>query len=144
MVFDAQLVLHDGTAITADITPTSTTRSSGSAVIDLKKTPANGLDCVMIVGNDLAEASDTLLVTIQHSASEGSGYEEIARFPTLTKGTNMPGTFKLRFTSNKTLDGTTARYVRALIDITDDDSGGDFTVSGVEIMLANDAEHEWA
>ena len=85
MAFDEQLVLHDGTDITASITPTSaTTRTDGSIVLDLKKTPADGLDVVMIVANDLAETSDTLQVTIQHSATEGSGYEEIARFPLLT------------------------------------------------------------
>lgn len=140
MVFDANLVLHDGTEITADITPTSTTRASGSAVIDLKKTPATGLYAVMIVGADLAEASDTLAVSIQHSASEATGYETVASFPTLTQGSNMPGTWVLRFSANRMLDGSVSRYVRALIDVTDNDAGGDFSATSVEIMITPHAE----
>lgn len=127
-MFDSNLVLHDGTAITATITPTSTTRSSGSAVLDIKETAAKGMDLVLIVQNDLAEASDTLQVDLQESDTEGSGYVEIARFGLLTKGTGMPGTYNLRFNTQK-------RYIRALITATDNDSGGDFTVTGVYVLL---------
>ena len=48
MPFDNNLMLHDGTTITADITPTSTSRSSGSAVINLKKTTAAGMYAVTV------------------------------------------------------------------------------------------------
>jgi len=128
MAFDAENVFHDGTAITADISPVSTVRSGGSAVLDLKKTPAKGLSVAMIVAADLAEINDTMLVTIEESAAVDSGFVEVARFPLLTKGTGMPGTYILRFQSNK-------RYIRAKIDITDADVGGDFTVTGVYILL---------
>ena len=129
MTFDASLVLHDGTTITADITPVSTTRASGSAVIKIATTSAKGMAAVMIVGADLAETSDTLLVTIEESDTEASGYVEVARFPLLTKGTGMPGTYVRRFDSNKD-------YIRAKIDVTDADAGSDFTVASVYIMLA--------
>ena len=130
-MFDEDLIFHDGTAITATITPTSKTRSSGSAVLDIRETAADGITCVLIVQNDLAEASDTLQVDIQESDTEGSGYVEIARFPLLTQGTGMPGTYHLRFHSLK-------RFVRALITAVDNDSGGDFTVTGVYVMLTPD------
>lgn len=129
MPFDADLVLHDGTTITATITPVSTTRASGSAVIDLRKTAAKGMSAVLIMGADLAETSDTLQVSIQESASEATGYREVARFPLLTKGTGMPGTYVIRFATNW-------QYVRALITAVDSDSGSDFTVATCYVLLS--------
>jgi len=130
MAFDANLVFHDGTAITADITPTSATRTSGSAVLSIPGgTPAKGLAVVLVVGNDLAEASDTLQVTIEECATVDGTYVEVARFPLLTKGTGMPGSYVRRFDSNK-------EFIRAKIDITDADAGSDFTVASVHILLA--------
>jgi hypothetical protein len=126
-VFDSQLMLHDGTAITATVTPTSTTRASGSAVLDIGETAAKGIAAVLIVQNDLGAASDTLQVDIQESDTEGSGYVEIARFGLLTRGTGMPGTYSLNFSTQK-------RYVRALITAVDA-SGSDFTVTGVYVLL---------
>lgn len=127
-MFDASLMCHDGTTITATVTPTSTTRTSGSAVIDLKQTPAQGLSAVLIMGADLEGASDTILVTIEESDTEGSGYVEVARFPTLTKGTGMPGTYIIRF-------ATDLRYVRALITCVDN-SGSGYTVANVYVLLS--------
>ena len=127
-MFDASLMLHDGTTITGDITPVSTTASSGSAVIDLKQTSSLGMSAVLIMGADLEGTSDTILVSIQESAVEGSGYVEVARFPTLTKGTGMPGTYIIRFT-------TDLRYVRALIT-TVDSSGSGYTVASVYVLLS--------
>ena len=129
MPFDANLVLHDGTAITATITPTSLTRTSGSIVLNIKKSPAKGLAAVMIVAADLAEANDTMQVSIQECATVDGTYVEVTRFPLLTKGTGMPGTYIRRFDTNK-------GFVRALITCVDSDSGGDFTVTGVYILLA--------
>jgi len=130
MPFDANLVLHDGTTITADVTPTSATRTSGSAVLNIPGgTPAKGLAAVLVVGADLAEASDTLQVTIEECATVNGTYVEVARFPLLTKGTGMPGTYVRRFDSNKA-------FIRAKIDITDADAGSDFTVANVYILLA--------
>ena len=128
MAFDANLMLHDGTAITGDITPTSTTRSGGSAVLNIFKTAADGITAVLVVQNDLAEASDLLQVTIEDSATANGTYVEMARFPLLTKGTGMPGTYFLRFVSTKA-------FVRAKVVVVDDDSGGDFTVSGLYVLL---------
>ena len=132
MAFDALNMFHDGTAITADISPTSTARSGGSAVLDLRQTPYKGLGVVMIVSNDLAETSDTLQVTIEDCATVDGTYRERARFPLLTKGTGMPGTYIVRFDSDR-------QYVRAKIDVTDADSGSDFTVTGVYIFICPNA-----
>lgn len=127
-MFDDNLTLHDGTAITADISPTSTTRSSGSAVIDLRKTGAKGMAAVLILNADLAEASDTMQVTIEECATVDGTYVEVTRFGLLTKGTGMPGTYIRRFDTDK-------QYVRAKIDINDADAGSDFTVVAY-ILLA--------
>jgi len=127
-VYDANGLFHDGTTITADISPTSETRASGSVALNLKKTGVKGLSAVLIVGADLAEASDTLQVTMEECATVDGTYVEMARFPLLTKGTGMPGTYILRFQAEEA-------FVRAKIDITDDDTGGDFTVASVYIFL---------
>lgn len=121
MAFDANLVLHDGTAITASISPVDTTRTSGSAVIDLLSTyGVKGMAAVLIMAADLEAASDTLTITIEESAAYASGFVEIAAFPVLTYGTGMPGTYIVRFDAQK-------RYVRAKI-VVHDDSGGGYTV----------------
>ena len=128
MPFDANLELHDGTTITGTITPISLTRTSGSVVIDmlaLSSTPAKGMGAVLIIGTDLATAGNTIAVTIDHSDTEGSGYVQIANFPTLTKGTGMPGTYITRF-------NTTLQYVRALITVT----GTSYSAANVYILLA--------
>ena len=121
MVFDANLVMHDGTAITANITPVLTTRVSGSAVIDLLSTHGvKGMAAILIMAADLEGTDDTLTVTIEESTAYGSGFTEIASFPVLTKGTGMPGTYVVRFDASK-------RYVRAKIVVVDD-SGSGYTV----------------
>ena len=129
MPFDANLVMHDGTAITANISPTSETRTSGSAVIDLLQgtdaakggeTAAIGMTAVLIVAADLEGTSDTLQVTIEDCATVDGTYIERASFPLLTKGTGMPGTYTCRFTAFN-------RYVRAKI-VVSDFSGSGYTV----------------
>lgn len=128
MAFDALNMFHDGTEITGDITPVSTTRASGSAVLDLRQSPATGWAVVMIVGADLAETDDTLTVTIEECATVNGTYVEVATFPVLTKGTGMPGTYIRRFDTDK-------QFVRCKIVAHDDDSGTDFSATGVYIFL---------
>lgn len=129
MPFDENLVLHDGTTITADISPTSITRTSGSAVIDLKGTTVRGLYALMFLDEDLAEADDLLDITIEESDSVGSGFVEIARFPQITSAATADKIYELSFI-------TTKRYIRAKIDVTDDDSGGDFSVANCRVLLS--------
>lgn len=128
MAFDANLVLHDGTTITADIAATSLTSASGSACLDIRETRNVGLVAHLMVGNDLAEINDTLQVTIEHCATVDGTYVEVARFPLLTKGTGMPGHYQLLFS-------TFLQFIRAKVDITDADAGSDFSVAGVHILL---------
>jgi len=40
---DANLIFHDGTNFTATVTPASTTRSGGSAVLDMGKSGEEGV-----------------------------------------------------------------------------------------------------
>lgn len=126
--YDAQLVLHDGTTITGTITPTSKTRSSGSAVIEIKETPADGMVAVLNIPTDLAESSDTLDVDIQESDTEGSGYATIASFAQHTFGDTTPNVQFRRFL-------TTKDFVRAVITVVDNDSGPDFSVSDLYIDI---------
>lgn len=137
MPFDNSLVLHDGTTITADITPTSEARASGSASIDLQEGQvATGggikdMAAVLIMGADLAETSDTLQVSIEACATVDGTYVELARFPLLTKGTGMPGTYIIRFGVDPSY-----RYVRGNIDVTDADTGSDFSVANCYLLLS--------
>ena len=64
-------------------------------------------------------------VTIEESAAVASGWQEIARFPQVTAAQRERS---LSFVSN-------LRYIRAKIDITDNDSGGDFSLANVHILL---------
>lgn len=129
MALDNNLVLHDGTEITDDISPTSTTRTSGSAVIDLKGTAEKGMVAIMFVAEDLFETSDTLVVSIEGCATVDGTYEELARFATLTYGDDTVDTY-FRYFSTK------FRYIRAKINVTDDDGESDFSVSNLWIILA--------
>jgi len=128
MPFDSNLTFHDGTAITATVTPTSTTRTSGSAALDVGTggLPADGMSVVMIMQNDLEAASDTLIVTIERCATVDGTYQEVATFPTHTYGDGAQ-TRIIRVGSHQ-------RYLRALLTISDA-SGSGYTVSGVYIYL---------
>ena len=134
MPFDANLVLHDGTTITGDITPTSTTRSSGSAVIDLQKSASKGLSVVMTLNADLAESGDTLQVYLEESNSVDSGYTSVGIFPLVTQGDGVPARHLVKVVCKR-------QYLRARIDATDDDSGTDFSVASVNILLASASQH---
>lgn len=120
--YDSQLNLHDGTTITGTITPTSKTRSSGSAVIEMPGgTPADGMVAVLNIPSDIDGATDTLDVDIQDSDTEGSGYATIASFAQHTNGDATPNVQFRRFL-------TTKSFVRALITATDVGGSG-FTLA---------------
>ncbi|KKM61365.1 hypothetical protein LCGC14_1532470 [marine sediment metagenome] len=114
-MLDENNVLHDGTEITADLSPTSTTRTSGSAVLDLRKSPAKGLYAVVFQAENLDDPADLALISIEQS-SDLANWVELARFIDLT-GARAPDT-------QERLVKITARYVRAKIDVTDDDGSG--------------------
>lgn len=128
MPFDDNLVLHDGTTITADISPTSTSRISGSAVIDLRKTNVKGLFAIMFLDEDLAEADDLMVISIEES-SDLATWVELARFPVITSAATADVVYERAIISK-------LRYIRAKIDITDADSGGDFTVANCRVLLS--------
>lgn len=131
-MFDAKGIFHDGTTITADISATSLTRADGSAVLDLKETPATGLSVVALFKADIVGAADTVILHVQECATVDGTYVTIASFPLLTKGTGMPGTYIRRFASDK-------RYIRVHIDITD--AGGGFSLPTLYVYLATHPFH---
>lgn len=87
---DTNLSFHDGTNFTATVTPTSLTRSGGSAVLDVGKSGAKGLWVqatltAVVVGS----GSPTIDVKIQYSdsATFASGIEDGPSFPQYTTST---------------------------------------------------------
>lgn len=87
---DNNLIFHDGTNFTATVTPNSTTRSGGSAVLDVGKSGINGLNVelcltVAIVGS----GSPTIDAKVQYSdsATFASGVEDGPAWPQLTGST---------------------------------------------------------
>jgi len=132
MPFDASLVLHDGTAITADKTPTSTDRVSGSVCIDLgaglgggtagKGSGIKELAAVLIDPDGLTDTDDTVAIDIQACATVDGTYVTIASFTDLNgTGFDVARTEIIRFSVDPKY-----RYIRAYINITDN-SGSDFS-----------------
>lgn len=87
---DANLIFHDGTNFTATVTPTSTTRSGGSAVLDVGKSGIDGLWvelCLpaIVVGS----GSPTIDCKMQYSdsATFASGIEDGPAWPQLVPAT---------------------------------------------------------
>ncbi len=128
MPVDANLVLHDGTTITADISPTSLTRTNGSAVIDLGETTIKGLFALMYLDEDLAESGDTMVISIEES-SDLSTWVELARFPEITDAATADAIYERSIVSK-------LRYIRVKINITDDDGGADFSVANCRVILS--------
>ncbi len=125
-MLDENNVLHDGTEITADISPTSTTRTSGSVVLDLRKSPAKGLYAVVHQAEDFDASGDSAIVSIEQS-SDLANWVELTRFVDLT-GSRAPDT-------QERLVKVTARYVRAKIAVTDADGSG-LSIDNLVIALA--------
>ncbi len=84
---DADLIFHDGTNFTATVTPVSTTRSGGSAVLDVGKSGWNGLYVQLVLKTAIVGAgSPTIDAKVQYSDSStfASGIEDGPAFPQLT------------------------------------------------------------
>jgi len=87
---DTNLNFHDGTNFTATVTPTSTTRSGGSAVLDVGKSGVKGLWVELVLTAAIVgSGSPTIDVKIQYSdsATFASGIEDGPAFPQLTGST---------------------------------------------------------
>ena len=82
---DANLIFHDGTNFTATTTPVSTTRSGGSAVLDVGKSGLRGLPVSVCLAVAIVGASGTIAAKVQYSdsATFASGVEDGPSFPTL-------------------------------------------------------------
>jgi hypothetical protein len=108
---DTNMIFHDGTNFTATVTPVSTTRSGGSAVIDVGKSGINGLWVqAALTAAIVGSGSPTVDVKIQYSdsATFASGVEDGPSFPQLT-GSNAAGYRRALLCQSK------RRYWRALL-----------------------------
>ncbi len=123
MVFDANLILLDGTIDLSDSThtaPTSTTRdaATGAAVIDIRETSYVGLAAVLICQDAANGSTDTLTAFIEVSDAEafGSDVHEMGKFDlaAATKGvilgSEVPNIFVVRFHTKK-------QYVRLNVTV---------------------------
>jgi hypothetical protein len=125
MAFDSELMLRAASAgnLTAD--ETGTYKNLGAPII-------NPL-VVRIVVPAMAEANDTIVVTINLSV-DGVGVGDITIvLPTITKANVDLGVKEYFFTLPPTAD--TYQYVSADLNITDADVGGDFNAGAVQIGL---------
>lgn len=87
---DTNLNFHDGTNFTATVTPVSTTRSGGSAVLDIGKSGAKGLWVELaLTAVVVGSGSPTIDAKVQYSdsATFASGIEDGPAFPQLTDAT---------------------------------------------------------
>lgn len=87
---DNNLIFHDGTNFTATVTPTSTTRSGGSAVLDVNKSGEAGLWVELVNAAVITGAgSPTIDAKVQYSdsATFASGVEDGPAWPQITTST---------------------------------------------------------
>ena len=87
-----------GTAITAtESGATSTTRSGAKAVVEIDKCPLEGIPIEVIATIDTGteNGNGTMIVTIEASDTEASGYITVATFPTITQATAMRPAFRM-------------------------------------------------
>ncbi len=94
MAFDANLVLFDGSeAITAS-NPTSTTRTNGYAVLDIKETAAKGMVAALIVAvKGSMGDTDYVIGTIQACDTEDFSTGEVERLASFGGATHTEHTF---------------------------------------------------
>ena len=128
-MFDANMVLIDGTSTLTTGTHTPSTsassRSNGAIVIDIRETGASGLVAVLIL-SELGGAADSYTLTgfIEVSDNEnfGSIISEVGKFDILAAskgvilGIETPDIVLLRFATGR-------RYVRANLTVSNDFGG---------------------
>lgn len=108
---DANLIFHDGTNFTATVTPASTTRSGGSAVLDIGKTGVGGIWVQLaLLAAVVGSGSPTIDAKVQYSdsATFASGIEDGPKFTQLTALTAVGFRQSLLCQSKK-------RYMRVLL-----------------------------
>lgn len=110
---DTNLIFHDGTNFTATVTPTSTTRSGGSAVLDVGKSGAKGLWVQLaLTAAVVGSGSPTIDAKIQYSdsATFASGIEDGPKFTQLVDTGATPAGFR-----QELLCQSKKRYWRCLL-----------------------------
>jgi hypothetical protein len=107
---DSNLIFHDGTNFTATVTPVSTTRSGGSAVLDVGKSEEGLWVEACLTAAIVGSGSPTIDAKVQFSDSPtfASGIEDGPAFPQLTDATVVGFRRSLRCQSKR-------RYWRVLL-----------------------------
>ena len=122
---DALLVLRDGTSnLTADETLTTTVpRVYHQRPLVVK----------VLLPQDLAEASDTLKVTVKTTTTKKK--LEVTHTDLMTQGTGTyPKTLVLP------IPAINAQDISVVLDVTDNDAGADFNAGAVQVWLEESAE----
>jgi hypothetical protein len=130
---DANLIFHDGTNFTATVTPVSTTRSGGSAVLDLGKTGGMDLWAEAVLAVAIVGASGTIDVKFQASDSPtfASGIEDLGAIPQLNNTTTVvPYRRSIKIMTKR-------RYVRAALT-----TGGTVTTETLYVHLQSGPQRD--
>jgi hypothetical protein len=70
---DANLIFHDGTNFTSTVTPTSLTRTGGSAVLDVGKSGVRGLWVSISLAVAIVGSGGTILCNLQYAPDVAFG-----------------------------------------------------------------------
>lgn len=129
---DTNFIFHDGTTFTSTITPNSTTRSGGSAVLDVGKSGANGLWVTLSNKALMTGTTPTVDAKVQYSnsATFASGVETGPSFPQIT-GTTVAGYRR------SLLCQSPLRYWRAVLTC-----GGTVTATSMEVYIATGPQRD--
>lgn len=130
---DTNLIFHDGTNFTATVTPVSTTRSGGSAVLDMGKSGVKGFWVQAILAVAIVGAAGTIDAKVQYSdsATFASGIEDGPAFPQLNNtSTTVPYRRSL-------LCQTKRRYARVLLT-----KGGTLTTETLYVHVVSGPQRD--
>lgn len=130
---DANLIFHDGTNFTATVTPVSTTRAGGSAVLDLGKTGGMDLWAEAALTVVMVGAGGTIDVKFQasDSATFASGIEDLGAIPQISTASTLAGYRRAIKIMTK------RRYVRAVLT-----TGGTVTTETLLVHLQSGPQRD--
>lgn len=129
---DDNLIFHDGTTFTSTVTPASTTRTNGSAVLDVGKSGAAGLWVQLANIAAVTGTSPTVDAKVQYSdsATFASGVEDGPSFPQITDATAAGYRRSILCQSKR-------RYWRVLLT-----EGGTTTATNMQISIVSGPDRD--
>jgi hypothetical protein len=129
---DTNLIFHDGTTFTSTVTPASTTRANGSAVLDIGKSGEGGLWLQLANIAAITGTSPTVDAKVQYSdsATFASGIENGPAFPQITNATAAGYRRSILCQSKR-------RYWRVLLT-----AGGTITATNIEAYIVSGPDRD--